>query len=237
MKHSDIEFTGERFVPGKSGDRIEADHMARYSFSSKFSQGKKVLDIACGSGYSAPIMIEAGAETYMGVDVNESAIKHARLNYGSDLIQYEVGDITKFNNGVNYDLITCFETIEHITCFESAIENLSGLQTKGGILLVSSPYRPVTSPKAKKLSDRPSNKFHTQEFVPEELLALLNKYGYSTNEACIYGQRLRKHYPIKLARKIHSAIFGNPNKVSSPKVEKIQSGYKPKYFLIVAEKV
>ena len=54
-------FTGEYFVPGASGERIEADHMERYRFASRYAGEKAVLDIACGTGYAAPLFIEAGA--------------------------------------------------------------------------------------------------------------------------------------------------------------------------------
>lgn len=230
----DLNFTGEFFVPGKSGERIEADHMERYKFASQFVKGKRVLDIACGSGYAAPFFEEAGAVSYQGVDINQTAVDYSNQTYGSETISYSVGDIASFNNGLKYDVITCFETIEHIENYEKAIENLYRLLDKGGLLLISSPFRPVASPNATGLHDKPSNKFHTQEFIPEELSHLLKIYGFSVNEDSVYGQRQRKSN--KLIRKISSKIFGNPNKKSSPVVSKIPAGMIPIYFLVLATK-
>ena len=48
--NNELNFTGEYFIPGKSGERIEADHLERYRFACKYAKGKSVLDIACGVG-------------------------------------------------------------------------------------------------------------------------------------------------------------------------------------------
>ncbi len=193
MKNTDmtIEFTGEFFVPGKSGKRIEADHIERYKFACKFVQNKSILDIASGAGYSAPLLIKAGAVSYEGVDINENLVKYSNSNYGSGCISYYVGDICSFNIGKTYDIITCYETIEHVIDYESAIRNLYNLLNHGGLLLISSPNRPVTSPGCSSLQDKPTNKFHTQEFTPDELLSLLKKHNFVAGQDDVFGQRQR----------------------------------------------
>ena len=191
MKDTDntINFNGEFFVPGKSGKRIEADHMERYRFASQFASEKSVLDITCGSGYSANLFINAGAISYDGVDINEKLVEYTDNLYGSGCVNYHVGDICTFNNGKKYDLISCFETIEHVNNYESAIGNLYDLLNKGGTLLISSPNRPVTSPNASSINDKPANEFHVQEFIPEELLSVLHNHSFSAGVGDIYGQR------------------------------------------------
>ena len=106
MTSTELNFTGEYFIPGKSGERIEADHLERYRFARKFSRGKSVLDIACGVGYAGPIFIEAGAVSYDGIDINEKLIEYAGKTYGSNSINYFLGDICKFNNKKSYELVT-----------------------------------------------------------------------------------------------------------------------------------
>ena len=81
-------FTGEFFIPGKSGNRLEQDHMERYLFAAKFAQGKNVLDIACGSGYSSPLFVESGAVSYLGVDINKDLVKYANESYLSDIAKW-----------------------------------------------------------------------------------------------------------------------------------------------------
>ncbi|MDZ7625500.1 MAG: class I SAM-dependent methyltransferase [Ignavibacteriaceae bacterium] len=93
MSYTDnvLNFTGEYFIPGKSGERIEADHLERYHFACRYAKGKAVLDIACGVGYSDAMFIEAGAVSYDGVDINEKIIQYAKNNYSSEVI---LSDIT-----------------------------------------------------------------------------------------------------------------------------------------------
>jgi len=234
--NNELNFTGEYFIPGKSGERIEADHLERYRFACKYAKGKSVLDIACGVGYSGPKFIEAGAVDYHGVDINENLIEYAKSNYSSESINYLVGDICKFSNNKMYDLITCYETIEHVKNYEAAIKNLHSLLKLGGLLLISSPNRTVTSPNALTLNDKPSNEFHTQEFIPEELLSILVKNGFVADSSNLYGQRQRKKvYRNRYIRKIIYTLFGNPDINTSPRVTEVKD-LLPRYFIIVAVK-
>ena len=236
QKGNNLNFTGEYFIPGKSGDRIEADHLERYRFACKYAKGKSVLDIACGVGYSGPKFIEAGAVNYDGVDINENLIEYAKNNYSSESINYLVGDICKFSNNKMYDLITCYETIEHVKNYEDAIKNLHSLLKPGGLLLISSPNRTVTSPNALTLNDKPSNEFHTQEFIPEELLSILNNNGFSAGRDNLYGQRQReKVYRDRYYRKFIYTLFGNPDIKTSPEVTEVVDKI-PRYFVILATK-
>ena len=162
-----------------------------------------MLDIACGVGYAGPMFIQSGAVSYYGVDINDKLVEYAKDNFASELIGYSVGDICTFKIDKKFDLISCFETIEHIRDYKTAIKNLFDLLNPGGTLLISSPNRPVTSPNCNTLNDKPSNEFHVQEFIPEELLSLLNQNGFLADKNNLYGQRQRKKvYKNRYWRKI-----------------------------------
>lgn len=231
-----IEFSGEFFVPGKTDSRIAEDHMERYLFACQFAQDKSILDIACGMGYSSKLFIDAGAISYHGVDINKDLINLASDTYTANNIKFEVGDITTYDVDKLYDIITCFETIEHVSSYDTAISNLNSLLKPGGILLITSPNRIITSPSCINLNDIPSNKYHTQEFVPKELLAILNSHGFKADTDNLYGQRQRKKvYKNKYIRKMIYLIFGNMDVKTSPKVTKVTNKI-PRYFLIFATK-
>ena len=216
-------FTGEFFVPGKADARMEADHVERYRFACQFASGKSVLDVACGIGYSAPMYLEAGAKDYLGVDLNPEVLEAARSSYETEKSKYVVGDITKFDCGRQFDLISCFETIEHVPVYKEAIANLFTLLKPGGLLLVSSPNRPVTSPSARSLTDKPENPFHTQEFTPPELVQET------------YGQRQSQMPSNRFLKAVYKVAIGNPKKKASPVVTPLRSR-SPRYFLIRATK-
>ena len=50
-----LEFTGERFLPGASGE-IWYEHWHRYHFAAKLVGGREVLDVACGAGYGSALL-------------------------------------------------------------------------------------------------------------------------------------------------------------------------------------
>ncbi|MCX6644903.1 MAG: SAM-dependent methyltransferase, partial [bacterium] len=56
---TDLEFTGERVVPGKSPTDLVEEHRARYEFALEFVKGKKIIDIGCGSGYGTSMLATA----------------------------------------------------------------------------------------------------------------------------------------------------------------------------------
>ena len=234
-KQSPPAFTGEYFVPGSTNDRIEADHRERYRFAMQFAKDQRVLDIACGIGYSAPMLLEAGARHYHGVDINADLVEHAKSTYGSDQATYEVGDVCEFDPGSRFDLITCFETIEHVKEYLKAIDRLYHLLEPGGTLLISSPNRPITSPKSVSLTDAPKNQFHTQEFTPAELVAILREQGFTVSDHDVFGQRLRTVFQVKALNRIKKLLLGNPDSRTSPQVRPL-NGKTPRYFVLKANK-
>lgn len=228
-------FTGEFFVPGKADARMEADHVERYRFACQFAAGKSVLDIACGIGYAAPMYLKAGASDYLGVDLNAEVLQAAKDNYSSEKACYLIGDITEFDCGRQFDLISCFETIEHVPDYRGALTNLFKLVKPGGTLLVSSPNRPVTSPTARTLTDKPENPFHTQEFTPAELIAELRAAGFEASLEQTYGQRQSQMPSNRFLKAVYKATVGNPKKKASPEVTPLKSR-SPRYFLVTATK-
>jgi len=231
-----IKFTGEFLVPGQSGERLEADHMARYCFACNYVKKREILDIACGFGYAGPLIMKAGATRYEGVDINKQLIDNANLLYGTDYIKYYQGDISSYNAGKLFDVIVCFETIEHVTKYQNALLNMNNLLRKNGLLIISSPNRPVTSPNARYLSDKPSNRYHAQEFTIKELRSELINAGFLVENDNIFGQRnCFFNFTNRRLNRLAHLIFGDPSIKSSPNVSR--TFFKtPRYFVIVASK-
>ena len=78
---SDLEFTGERFVPGIAGE-IAHEHWHRYAFARRYVTGKRVLDAACGEGYGSALLAGLAAQV-TGIDIDAAAIAHARASYAA----------------------------------------------------------------------------------------------------------------------------------------------------------
>ncbi len=76
-----MEYTGEKVVP----DKMYKDvvnwmlHIQRYVFSLNFSVNKKILDVACGTGYGMTLLLSV-AKTVEGIDIDKKTIKWAKSN-------------------------------------------------------------------------------------------------------------------------------------------------------------
>src|SRR5438128_36070 len=88
------------------------EHRSRYCFAQRFVAHKRVLDIACGSGLGCSLLVSAGAQSLVGVDVTLQGIFSAVLDPLGRFVQAS-GTALPFADG-SFDVVTSFETIEHI---------------------------------------------------------------------------------------------------------------------------
>lgn len=167
---SDLEFTGERFVPGTRGE-IWIEHWHRYHFAARWTAGRRVLDVACGEGYGSAFLARNAAEV-TGVDVAPAAIEHAARTYaGVGNVRFVEGSCVKLPLAdASVDVVVSFETLEHIAEQAQFMDEVARVLAPDGILLLSSPNK-------LEYSDRRAfaNEFHVKELYRDELEALVSK--------------------------------------------------------------
>ena len=156
----------ERFDPDvMGGSLLEAEHLARYRWAGALVEGKRVLDAGCGTGYGSELLAHQGAAEVVGVDVDAEVIDAASAP-GSGTATFAVADLRELPADLGeFDVVVCFEVLEHIREPEAALDRLAAVLRPGGILAVSSPNRDVYPP---------GNPFHEREFTPEELAEALS---------------------------------------------------------------
>jgi glycosyltransferase involved in cell wall biosynthesis/SAM-dependent methyltransferase len=184
-----LQFTGERLVPGAENcepsfaAKMYHEHAARYLFGAQIVERRRVLDIGCGVGYGTALLADAGAAEIVAFDVSPEAIDHARLHYARPSISYEVASADEFEFG-QFDVITCFELLEHVADQERVLANIARSLAANGLALISTP-RPHGS--------EPQSVFHIHELGFDEFHELIEKYfGHSIYwfEANQYGSRI-----------------------------------------------
>lgn len=102
-------------------------------------QGPKYADFGCGGGYVTEHVrrLIAAREAY-GFDTVEEQCQAGRASYPG--IQFERFDLVHAHDSpVRCDLVTCFETLEHVGCLDRAVANLLSAAAPGGTLLISVP--------------------------------------------------------------------------------------------------
>src|SRR2546422_4382472 len=78
---STIASTVERLQPGKVTESTFREHEARYVFAGSFVKDKRVLDVACGIGIGTHYLVQAGAQSCLGLDIDNAAIEYAQATY------------------------------------------------------------------------------------------------------------------------------------------------------------
>ncbi|NLH47590.1 MAG: glycosyltransferase [Myxococcales bacterium] len=165
-----MEFTGERLVPDDPAQRdLYWEHLARYRLAAPFAAGKRVLDLGCGCGYGADLFIAAGAVDATALDNSREAIEYARAHYADPRLRFLVGEARRTElPDASFDLIVCFELIEHLAEPETLAAEIRRLLAPDGLAFVSTPNadRPAKTP----------NPWHVREFRRDEFAALLQSH-------------------------------------------------------------
>jgi ubiquinone/menaquinone biosynthesis C-methylase UbiE len=211
------------------------DHVERYTFAAGFVQkGDRVLDIACGTGYGSDLLRTRCQAYVTGVDVSAGAVAEAKRVYGDGHGNgYLVGTMAEFA-ALPFDVVVSFETIEHIQDDMAALANLRRLLKPGGTLILSTPNRPVNSPRLRSLADKPGNAFHVREYTTAEMAERLERAGFGLPMA--YGQKQRRLIRNKAARLAYSALAyaALPGHYSA-KVQPLRRGLEPRYSVLVCK--
>jgi SAM-dependent methyltransferase len=147
------------------------EHSARYIFALPYIENKTVLDIACGTGYGLGFMKEK-AKRVVGVDVSIEAAKEAK-NHCDEKTSVLLGDGLRLPfEDESYDVITSFETLEHIHERDKFLLELKRVMRNDGLLILSTPNANYTKP----VNGIPFNPHHIFEYKPEELRSELENH-------------------------------------------------------------
>jgi ubiquinone/menaquinone biosynthesis C-methylase UbiE len=224
-----LDWTGERFLPWAGGATIAYEHLHRYAYAATLTKSKRVLDLACGEGYGARLLA-AEACAVVGIDIDERVVRHARAKYGSSNLEFVCGSITAVPVGKDhsFDVIICFEAIEHIENHEALLEEVKRLLQPHGVFIASTPNKAIY-----RGGSAEGNPFHVKELYFEEFQALLGRYFGNMR---FLGQRIHP------ASSIWALQGQNGNEFREFVVERSDSGFHvvdpdqraAEYFIAVA---
>lgn len=157
-------FAGANIVDAGQLSPYWGEHAARYVFALPFVEERAVLDIACGTGYGIGLM-QTKAAFVCGADVDADAAKAAKSecaeNSGALLAS---GAAIPFADA-SFDVVTSFETLEHLHERRAFLRELHRVLRSDGILLLSTPNANYSQP----IDGKPANPFHVYEYTPAEL--------------------------------------------------------------------
>lgn len=174
------EWTGERLEQHITNETM-LEHLHRYAFALDIAKGKDVLDIACGEGYGCSLLADY-ALNVTGVDIDADTIHQAKNQYSNKRISFITGSIEAIPcPDKSVDLVTCFETLEHITNQEKAMQEIKRVLKSDGILVISTPDKANYTDKTGY-----QNPFHLKELYENEFRDLISRYFTHT---CFFQQQ------------------------------------------------
>src|SRR5215213_2261656 len=225
-----MEYTGERYLPWQPNAQASYEHYHRYLLALPFAKGKRVLDLASGEGYGTALLasVAAGAT---GIEKDPQAVTHAVSHYIRGNLKFIQGSILDVPvQDQVFDLITCFEAIEHVAEQEKVLDEALRLLGDDGLLIISTPNKLVFSGEAGQLWP-----WHVHEFDYAEFRSFLE----TKFEDVIYlGQKVMMGslvWPLQL-------FGGKPHSADKIFVEKQAQGLRvvdaesqtPMFFLAIA---
>ncbi len=86
-------------------------------------------------------------------DISAEAIKHASTYYSHSNLSYSVASAEGFAFNRQFDVVTCFELIEHVEYQQRVVQNIAAALKDDGLLVISTP-RPL---------DKVRSAFHAHE--------------------------------------------------------------------------
>jgi len=218
----------ERLIPGEhySYDVIQ-EHFNRYVFAGNYVDRKTALDIGCGSGYGAYYLSTRNSSSVKGIDLKNKAIKVATSNYSADNLIFEKQTIEEIlKKKLYFDVVICFEIIEHLENPIDFIRDCIQILSKKGILLISTPNA------EKNLKLKTKNPFHKHEFFQNEFTKLLKSFFNTVEFFCQHEPDTineKTYQDTKMPVKIETSFLDSDFSVLSD-VKKLSN------FLLVCKK-
>ena len=100
--------------------------------------GRRYLDAGCGHGAMVYEFLSRGWDSH-GVDASEWMIEQARRHSPDLSDRFMAGDLMRVPFEGSFDLITCFQVLEHVEDPVAAIRALGSRLSRGGRLALTTP--------------------------------------------------------------------------------------------------
>jgi len=160
-----------------------------------------ILDIGCGMGGMLPHLSRHG--TAIGIDMSAESLDHCR-NRGFTRVTLGDGYCLPFNDGT-FDLVTLFDTVEHIDDDQAVLEEASRVAGRNGLVMVTVPAFQFL------FSDNDVVAHHKRRYTARALKRKLRHAGLTPIKTSYYNTLLFPIIvPLVLLKKLKMNLFGVP---------------------------
>ena len=115
-------------------------HLSRALFTCRYAPQQSVLEFGCGTGFSAHVLLEAGAQRYLGVEEFERPVRHAHRRYGSDRVHFRTGNLAAPSSELGrHGLVLAMDVLSRYEHAESVLRLYADHVDDGGVLVAGVP--------------------------------------------------------------------------------------------------
>ena len=138
MKQQDVIAFFDRLAPQWDADMIRHDDIIGTILDgAQVRPGKRILDVACGTGVLFPDYLARDVANLTAVDISPEMVRIAAGKYDDPRVQVCCGDVETMDFDEKFDCIVIYNAFPHFPEPARLIETLSRLLNPGGTLTVA----------------------------------------------------------------------------------------------------
>ncbi len=128
----------DRLASNWDADMVRSDEIiGKILDGAGVGPGKRVLDVACGTGVLFPDYLARQVAHVTAVDISEEMVKIASGKFPEAPISVVCADVEVLARGELFDCVMVYNAFPHFPEPEKLIENLAGRLAPGGTLTVA----------------------------------------------------------------------------------------------------
>ncbi len=128
----------DRLAPGWDAELIRNDEVINLILDhAAVTQGKDILDVACGTGVLIPDYLKRNVASVTGIDISPKMAELARRKFPQESVSILCGDVETVEFDRQFDCIVVYNAFPHFPDPERLIRILSEKLRDGGTLTVA----------------------------------------------------------------------------------------------------
>lgn len=163
---------------------------------SRILPDESVLDVGCADGAFLLELHQQGIRNLAGVEPSRESIEAADPMIRQTIVQ---GTVKSLPSGLKFNLISCFQTIEHVGDPEAFVTEIADRLANNGTIVIACHNRSsVVNWSLGELSPIFDIE-HMQLFTPAGIKSLLERAGFSDVQVSPYANTYPLHYWMNLS--------------------------------------
>jgi SAM-dependent methyltransferase len=121
--------------------------MASYREALRYSFGRRVLDVGCGTGYGSFFLASYGARHVTAFDFDDVTLSYGQAVYHHPRLRYVRGDGLRLPfEDASFDFVFSSQVIEHVPSPDQFLLEIRRVLATGGFCLITTPNKRLFSP-------------------------------------------------------------------------------------------